>query len=124
MPTLNDRVLKNSQRRETEARKSQKKKRLGIGVPLSFSLLKCKKKKKKSGGTSLYIIILKIINQTIKILSCITQQSCITQDMSTDENLGGKESALTLTLLDKSLPISGLSFSIYTNGHVEQLQGL
>ena len=44
--------------------------------------------------------------------------------MSTDENLGGKESALTLTLLDKSLPISGLSFSIYTNGHVEQLQGL
>ena len=45
MPTSNDGVLKNSQRRETEARKSQKKKRLGIGVPLCFSLLKCKKKK-------------------------------------------------------------------------------
>ena len=73
MPTSNDGVLKNSQRRETEARKSQKKKRLGIGVPLCFSLLKCKKKK-KAGGTLLYIILLKIINQTIKILSCITQQ--------------------------------------------------
>ena len=94
MPTLNDRVLKNSQRRETEARKSQKKKRLGIGVPLCFSLLKCKKKKKKVGGTSLYIIILKIINQTIKILSCITQQSCITQDMSTGREFRGKRICL------------------------------
>ena len=75
MPTLNDRDLKNSKRTETgEARKSQKKKRLGIGLPLCFSLLNCKKKKKKKVWGGLYIIILKIINQTIKILSCITQQ--------------------------------------------------
>lgn len=61
-------------------------------------------------GGGFYIIILKIINQTIKILSCITQQRI----WALDQNLGGKDSAFTLTLLDKSLPVSGLSFSICT----------
>ena len=56
MPTLNDRDLKNSKRTETgEARKSQKKKRLGIGLPLCSSLLNCEKKK-VGGGTLHYNI--------------------------------------------------------------------
>ena len=60
MPTSSDRVLKNSQRRETEARKSQKKKGAERGSPLFFPLKM--QLKKKAGGTLLYIIIFRIIN--------------------------------------------------------------
>ena len=53
MPTSSDRVLKNSQRRETEARKSQKKKGVERGSPLFFPL-KMQLKKKSRGDFALH----------------------------------------------------------------------